>query len=164
MNNSPIEFTSHVQCSKIISRSLRAFEPTNSIYRTKAIDRRSISRKVESERKFQTYPTVYLNKIMNNATNYPSCIKIVSISRATEALYFNCAKMQITREVNISFQPSANSKQTMASTMFSQKFDIREALTLNNELISLANRKFGEEEWSHSITNQTIGTHSSFHR
>ncbi|XP_076665997.1 uncharacterized protein LOC143367740 isoform X2 [Andrena cerasifolii] len=65
---------------------------------------------------------------MNNAPNYPSCIKI----------------------------PSTNSKQTMASTMFPQKFDIKEALSLNSELISLANRIFGEEKWSHSITNQTV--------
>ena len=40
--------------------------------------------------------------------------------------------------------------------MFPQKFDIKETLTLNSDLISLANRIFGEEKWSHSITNQTI--------
>ena len=44
----------------------------------------------------------------------------------------------------------------MASAIFSQKFDIKEALTLNNKLISLANRIFGDEEWSHSVTSQTI--------
>ncbi|CAL7950108.1 unnamed protein product [Xylocopa violacea] len=65
---------------------------------------------------------------MNNATNYPSCIKI----------------------------PSTNSKQNMQSTMLPQKFDIKDSQIIYNELISLANRIFGERKWSHSITNQTI--------
>ncbi|XP_017755595.1 PREDICTED: DNA repair protein RAD52 homolog [Eufriesea mexicana] len=65
---------------------------------------------------------------MDNAVNYPSCIKI----------------------------PSTNSKQNMTSTIYSQRFDLKEALTLNNNLILLANRIFGEGKWNHSVTNQTI--------
>ncbi|XP_031831180.1 uncharacterized protein LOC116426422 isoform X3 [Nomia melanderi] len=63
---------------------------------------------------------------MNNATTYPSCIKI----------------------------PTTNSKQN--NVMVSQKFDLKEVLTLSSELIALANRIFGERKWNHSITNQTI--------
>ncbi|XP_076166475.1 uncharacterized protein LOC143146248 [Ptiloglossa arizonensis] len=65
---------------------------------------------------------------MNNATNYLSCIKI----------------------------PSTNSKQSMTNAMLSQKYDIKASLTFNNELISLANRVFGEGKWNHTVTNQTI--------
>nr|XP_034192934.1 DNA repair protein RAD52 homolog isoform X1 [Osmia lignaria] len=71
---------------------------------------------------------------MSNATNYPSCIKI----------------------------PSTNVKQSTTVTMFSRNFDIKEALTLNNELISLANQKFGEGKWNHTVTNQSIDFVESF--
>ncbi|XP_076762248.1 uncharacterized protein LOC143430133 [Xylocopa sonorina] len=65
---------------------------------------------------------------MSNATNYPSCIKI----------------------------PPTNLKQNMQNAMLPQKFDIKDSQLLYNELISLANRVFGERKWSHSVTSQTI--------
>lgn len=71
---------------------------------------------------------------MNDVINYPSCIKI----------------------------PSTNSKQSATVTMFSQKFDIKEAITFNDELILLANQTFGERKWSHSVTNQTLDFVESF--
>ncbi|XP_076234170.1 uncharacterized protein LOC143179058 [Calliopsis andreniformis] len=71
---------------------------------------------------------------MNSATNYPSCIKI----------------------------PPINSKQTTINTMCPQKFDVKETFTLNNELISLANRIFGEGKWSHTVTSQTVDFIESF--
>nr|XP_012154060.1 PREDICTED: DNA repair protein RAD52 homolog isoform X1 [Megachile rotundata] len=71
---------------------------------------------------------------MNNVINYPSCIKI----------------------------PPTNVKQSATITMSSQKFDIKEAITLNDELISLANKTFGERKWNHSVTSQTIDFVESF--
>ncbi|XP_076289697.1 uncharacterized protein LOC143213583 [Lasioglossum baleicum] len=69
---------------------------------------------------------------MSNATNYPSCIKI----------------------------PATNSKQN--NTMVPQKSDLNETLALNRELITLANRVFGEGKWNHSVTNQTVDFVESF--
>lgn len=52
----------------------------------------------------------------------------------------------------------------MSNAMVPQKFDVKETLTLNSELISLANRLFGKGKWSHAVTSQTIGTYFSlFH-
>lgn len=71
-----------------------------------------------------------------NSVNYPSCIKIPPIH--------------------------APSRQTMSNAMVPQKFDVKETLTLNSELISLANRLFGKGKWSHAVTSQTIDFVESF--
>ncbi|XP_017795071.1 PREDICTED: DNA repair protein RAD52 homolog [Habropoda laboriosa] len=65
---------------------------------------------------------------MDKLNNYPSCIKI----------------------------PPGNSKQIVTSGIFSHKFEIKEAVMLNEQLILLANRTFGEGKWNHTVTNQTI--------
>lgn len=53
-----------------------------------------------------------------------------------------------------------NTKQNMSATV--PKFDMKEALAINNELILLANQQFGAGKWSHSITNQTLDFVESF--
>ncbi|XP_054010706.1 DNA repair protein RAD52 homolog [Hylaeus anthracinus] len=65
---------------------------------------------------------------MNNGTSYPSCIKI----------------------------PSTNLKHSVTNETTDRKFNIKEAVTFNNELISLANQIFGEGKWNHTVTNQSI--------
>ncbi|XP_076637430.1 uncharacterized protein LOC143349788 [Colletes latitarsis] len=65
---------------------------------------------------------------MSNMTNIPSCIKI----------------------------PPTNTIQSTINATFAQKIDIKEILTFNNNLISLANKVFGEGKWNHTVTNQTI--------
>ncbi|KOC70239.1 DNA repair protein RAD52 like protein, partial [Habropoda laboriosa] len=52
--------------------------------------------------------------------------------------------------------PPGNSKQIVTSGIFSHKFEIKEAVMLNEQLILLANRTFGEGKWNHTVTNQTI--------
>lgn len=65
---------------------------------------------------------------MDSASTYQSCIKI----------------------------PSTNSRQNGTGEPFPRKVVPKKALMLNDQLISLANRVFGEGKWSHSITSQTL--------
>ncbi|KAG7202844.1 hypothetical protein KM043_009995 [Ampulex compressa] len=72
--------------------------------------------------------------MMNIGDNHPSCIKI----------------------------PPASGKQNLTSSIISPKSDAKDAMRINDELISLANRILGEENWSHTVTNQTLDFAESF--